>query len=77
MPEIAYQNRSLTGDLIKQGDIVLLITPIDIEAPDGRLILPQVQVIRDILDNDAIAITAKEREIDTLLKRLTPRPVLA
>lgn len=77
IPETAYRNRSLIGDLVKQGDIVLLITPIDIEAPDGRLILPQVQVIRDILDNDAISVVAKEREIDTLLKQLSPRPALA
>ena len=55
----------------------MLITPIDDEAPEGRMILPQVQAIRDILDNDAIAVVAKEREIDTLLKRLQPRPALA
>ena len=55
----------------------MLITPIDIEAPEGRLILPQIQVIRDILDNDCVAIVAKEREIDSLLKRLNPRPALA
>lgn len=77
MPETAYLTKSLVGDIIRQGDMVLLITPIDEEAPEGRLILPQVQAIRDILDNDAIAVVAKEREIDTLLKRLHPRPALA
>ncbi len=77
IPETAYMKKSLVGDLISQGDLVLLITPIDDEAPEGRLILPQVQAIRDILDNDAIAVVAKEREIDTLLKRLQPRPALA
>ncbi|MEN8227816.1 MAG: [FeFe] hydrogenase H-cluster maturation GTPase HydF [Bacteroidota bacterium] len=77
IPETAYLTKSLVGDIISQGDLVLLITPIDDEAPEGRLILPQVQAIRDILDNDAIAIVAKEREIDTLLKRLSPRPALA
>ncbi len=76
IPETAYLSKSLVGDIIGQGDLVLLITPIDDEAPEGRLILPQVQVIRDILDNDAVAIVAKEREIDTLLKRLSPRPAL-
>lgn len=76
IPESAYLSRSLVGDIISQGDLVLLITPIDDEAPEGRLILPQVQAIRDILDNDAIAIVAKEREIDSLLKRLQPRPAL-
>lgn len=77
IPETAYLSKSLVGDIIEQGDLVLLITPIDDEAPEGRLILPQVQAIRDILDNDAIAVVAKEREIDSLLKRLTPRPALA
>jgi [FeFe] hydrogenase H-cluster maturation GTPase HydF len=76
MPETAYLSKSLVGDIISQGELVLLITPIDEEAPEGRLILPQVQAIRDILDNDAIAVVAKEREIDTLLKRLSPRPSL-
>ncbi len=77
IPETAYLSKSLVGDIIRQGDLVLLITPIDEEAPEGRLILPQVQAIRDILDNDAIAIVAKEREIDALLKRLQPQPALA
>ena len=77
IPETAYLSKSLVGDVISQGDVVLLITPIDDEAPEGRMILPQVQAIRDILDNDAVAVVAKEREIDTLIKRLQPRPALA
>jgi len=76
IPETAYMSKSMVGDVISQGDLVLLITPIDEEAPEGRLILPQVQAIRDILDNDAIAVVAKEREIDSLLKRLSPKPAL-
>lgn len=76
IPESAYLSKSLVGDIINQGDLVLLITPIDAEAPEGRLILPQVQAIRDILDNDAIAVVCKEREVDALLKRLSPEPSL-
>ena len=76
IPETAYLSKSLVGDIISQGDLVLLITPIDEEAPEGRMILPQVQAIRDILDNDAIAVVAKEREIDALIRRLSPRPAL-
>jgi [FeFe] hydrogenase H-cluster maturation GTPase HydF len=68
MPETAYQKQSLFGDLIKYGDNVLLITPVDTEAPEGRLILPQVQAIRDILDNDCVAIVLKERELDGFLR---------
>jgi [FeFe] hydrogenase H-cluster maturation GTPase HydF len=77
IPETAYMDRSMVGDIISQGDLVLMITPIDEEAPEGRMILPQVQAIRDILDNDAIAIVCKEREVDALLKVLRPRPALA
>lgn len=76
IPTSAYMSKSLLGDLISHGDTVMLITPIDIEAPEGRLILPQIQVIRDILDNDCIAVVAKEREIDVHLKRLQPKPSL-
>lgn len=77
MPETAFRATSLLGDLLSYGDLVLLITPIDTEAPEGRLILPQVQAIRDILDNDCIAVVAKEREVDALLRQLRPRPSLA
>jgi [FeFe] hydrogenase H-cluster maturation GTPase HydF len=76
IPEHSYTNPSLLGDLIKYGDIVVLITPIDVEAPAGRLILPQVQAIRDILDNDAVAIVLKEREVDAFLKKTMIRPAL-
>lgn len=77
IPEHSWKTPSLLGDLIKYGDIVLLITPIDVEAPAGRLILPQVQAIRDILDNDAVAIVLKEREVDSFLKKTKVKPALA
>lgn len=77
MPETAWKKPSLLGDLLSYGDIVLLITPIDIEAPEGRLILPQVQSIRDILDNDCTAIVVKEREVDSFLKKTGIKPKLA
>jgi len=76
LPPDINKPSTLIGDLINQGDSVLLITPIDNEAPEGRLILPQVQVIRDILDNDGIALICKEREADEYLKKLTPKPAL-
>jgi [FeFe] hydrogenase H-cluster maturation GTPase HydF len=76
LPANSYKTRGLLGDLIGYGDIVLLITPIDIEAPEGRLILPQVQVIRDILDNDCTAIILKEREVDSFLRKSGIRPKL-
>ena len=76
IPESAYRLHSLVGDLISSGDSVMLITPIDTEAPEGRLILPQVQVIRDILDNDGIAVVVKEREAEAYFARMNPKPAL-
>ena len=77
IPERSLRTPALLGDLISYGDIVILITPIDVEAPAGRLILPQVQAIRDILDNDAVAIVLKEREVDAFLRKTGIRPALA
>jgi len=76
IPETAFTKQTLVGDLISYGDVVLLITPIDIEAPEGRMILPQVQVIRDVLDHDGIAVVCKEREVDSFLQKMNPKPVL-
>ncbi len=76
MPETAYQSNSLLGDLLSYGDLVVLITPIDTEAPEGRLILPQVQAIRDIIDNDCIAVVVKEKEVDALMRVIKPKPKL-
>ncbi|MBP1670077.1 MAG: mnmE 2 [Bacteroidetes bacterium] len=77
MPATAYRRQSLLGDFLQYGDCVLLITPVDTEAPEGRLILPQVQAIRDILDNDCIAIVLKEREVDAFLRKSGIKPRLA
>lgn len=77
VPEYSYRSGSLLGDLVSYGDIVILITPIDVEAPAGRLILPQVQTIRDIIDNDAVAIVLKEREVDAFLSKTGIKPALA
>lgn len=76
LPETAWKPGTLVGDLISYGDTVLLITPIDIEAPEGRLILPQVQVIRDVLDHDGVVSICKEREVDAYFKRMEPKPKL-
>lgn len=77
IPEKSLKNPSLLADLINKDDIVILITPIDTEAPEGRMILPQVQAIRDILDNNAIAIVVKETEVDEFLRKTSIQPALA
>ena len=75
MPPSAYISHSLLGDIIGNGDTVVLVTPIDSEAPEGRLILPQVQMIRDILDNDAVAVVLKEDKVGEWLRK-NPAPKL-
>lgn len=57
----------IVGDLIEEGDIILLVVPIDSAAPKGRLIMPQQQVIRDILDNQAIAIVLQVPQLPKAL----------
>lgn len=76
IPESSWQTPTLLGDLVQKGDIVMLITPIDTEAPAGRLILPQVQTIRDALDNDAVSIVLKENEVESFLKKNPIKPAL-
>lgn len=67
---------SIVGDIVSPGDLVVLVVPIDLGAPKGRLILPQVQTIRDVLDNDACALMVKERELADTLARLKDKPAL-
>jgi len=67
---------TIIGDLITGGDIVVLVVPIDTGAPKGRLILPQVMTIRDVLDHDAIAVTVKERDLSACLDSLAQKPKL-
>ncbi|MFH1159820.1 MAG: [FeFe] hydrogenase H-cluster maturation GTPase HydF [bacterium] len=76
IPETAYRKQSLVGDLILPGDVVLLITPIDTEAPEGRMILPQVQVIRDVLDHNGVCVVLKESELAGFIQKMNLRPVL-
>ena len=66
----------LIGDLLEPGDIVVLVVPVDIEAPKGRLILPQVQTIRDILDHDAVAVVSKTAQLAQTIGGLGRPPKL-
>lgn len=75
-PEEFIQPPPLVGDLVKPGGIAVLIVPIDLQAPKGRLILPQVSTIRDALDNDAAALVVKEREYAHMLNQLKSPPDL-
>jgi [FeFe] hydrogenase H-cluster maturation GTPase HydF len=68
---------TLIGDLLPPGGLAVLIVPIDLQAPKGRLILPQVQTIRDALDNDAAVMVVKEREYAYTLTLLNRSPDIA
>jgi len=67
----------LMGDLVKPGGLAMLVVPIDLQAPKGRLILPQVSTIRDALDNDAATLVCKEREYAHMLGMLNQQPDVA
>lgn len=71
-----FERPCIVGDLISRGDAVILVAPQDLQAPKGRLILPQVQTIRDILDYGGLALTAKDSELPFLLKALSAPPSL-
>ncbi|MBO4864836.1 MAG: [FeFe] hydrogenase H-cluster maturation GTPase HydF [Eubacterium sp.] len=66
----------LVGDVISPGQTVVLVIPIDESAPKGRLILPQQQAIRDILESGAYAVTTRETELKELLDKMAPKPDL-
>ena len=71
-----FESSTLVGDIFNRGDAVVLVAPQDIQAPKGRLILPQVQVIRDILDNGGLALTATMDQFPRLLDSLKEPPAL-
>ena len=60
-PEEFLQPPAIVADLVPPGELAVLVVPIDMEAPKGRLIVPQVQTIRDLLDGDAYCLVVKER----------------
>ncbi len=68
--------RRIVADLISEGDIIVLVTPIDKAAPKGRLILPQQQTIRDILDSGAIPVVCRDTELAVTLEKLSVKPRL-
>ena len=70
------ENKKIVGDLIKPMDFVILVIPIDKAAPKGRLILPQQQTIRDILDHGAISLVVKDSDLREALRKLGQKPAL-
>ncbi len=75
-PEELINAPTILADLVPAGELAVLVVPIDLEAPKGRLILPQVQSIRDVLDGDAYCMVVKERELRDALDRLKRPPAL-
>lgn len=70
------KERMLVRDLVKAEDLVVLVTPIDSSAPKGRLILPQQQTIRDLLEADAVPVVTKENTLKTTLESLAKKPAM-
>jgi len=75
-PDSFLEDPTILGDLVGAGEMAILVVPIDKEAPKGRLILPQVQSIRDLLDSDALTMIVKERELKLALESLKKKPKL-
>jgi [FeFe] hydrogenase H-cluster maturation GTPase HydF len=76
VPEDFLRAPAMVADLVPPGEMAVLVVPIDLEAPKGRLIVPQVQTIRDLLDGDAYCLVVKERELRDALGRLNRPPAL-
>jgi [FeFe] hydrogenase H-cluster maturation GTPase HydF len=75
-PDEFINTPPIVTDLVPPGEMAILVVPIDMEAPKGRLIQPQVQTIRDLLDGDAYCMVVKERELRDALERLRRPPAL-
>ncbi len=69
-----FGEEMIIGDLVSPGDVAVLVAPIDMAAPKGRLILPQVQTLRDLLDHDAVGLVVKEDRLKEALSRLKRPP---
>ena len=76
LPEDFVNSPKIVGDLIPQGSTVILVIPIDKEAPKGRIILPQVQTLRDLLDNNCVSVVVKESELKSAINNLKFAPSL-
>lgn len=76
LPEDFVNSPKIVGDLIPQGSTVILVIPIDKEAPKGRIILPQVQTLRDLLDNNCVSVVVKESKLKSAIDNLKIAPSL-
>lgn len=76
LPEEFVNTSKIVGDLVPEKSTVILVIPIDKEAPKGRIILPQVQTLRDLLDSNCISIVVKENELQSALENLKNPPAL-
>ncbi|WP_109207143.1 [FeFe] hydrogenase H-cluster maturation GTPase HydF [Moorella sp. Hama-1] len=71
-----FEEPYIVADLVGPGEMAVLVVPIDLAAPKGRLILPQVQTLRDLLDHDAMGLVVKERELKLALEKIPPPKIV-
>jgi len=76
LPKSSYAGDVILDDFVRAGDEVALVIPIDGSAPEGRLILPQVQTLRNLLDIGAVAVCVKDSELRSYLQKHTPKLVV-
>ncbi|MFN4217182.1 MAG: [FeFe] hydrogenase H-cluster maturation GTPase HydF [Brevinematales bacterium] len=76
MKDLIQKEPGLLEGMVQENDVVLLVVPIDLAAPKGRLILPQVETIRELLDRDCGVIVVKERELKSMYEKISVKPAL-
>lgn len=76
LPDDYINTPKIVGDLIKEKSVVIMVIPIDKEAPKGRIILPQVQTLRDLLDSNCLTLVVKDTELEQALNSLKEPPAL-
>ena len=76
LPDDFINTPKIVGDLVKEKSVVILVIPIDKEAPKGRIILPQVQTLRDLLDSNCLTLVVKDTELEQALNSLKEPPAL-
>ena len=76
IPDSAYESKSILGNIVSKNDLVILATPEQLNAPDGKLTQPQIEITRDLLENSCMSLLVKQKELPSLLETIIPKPKL-
>ncbi|NTW34027.1 MAG: GTP-binding protein [Bacteroidetes bacterium] len=76
IPDSAFESKSILGKIVSKNDLIILAVPDQISAPDGKITLSQIEITRDLLDNNCLTLFVKQKELSSLLSYVNPKPVL-